>query len=54
MLGGRKRILSPFTGRKKNEKSGRLEKTGKTKTKLSWNRQRIILQRGIFRRIFRQ
>ena len=59
MSDSHKRILSPFMG-VKNEKLGiRLEKNrkiyvGKMKTKFSCNRQGIILQRGMVRRIFRQ
>ena len=55
MPGGRKQILSPFTGRKKQKawnKTRKKKYAGKKKTKFSWNRPRIILQRGTVRRIF--
>ena len=50
MPDGRKRILGPFIGRKKRKawnKTGEKYYAGKKKTKFTWNRQGIKLQRGM-------
>ena len=57
MPDGLKRILGLFTGRKKQKARNKTRvkyMPVKRRQKFSWNRQGIILQRGMVRRIFRQ